>query len=60
MEGQFIYVFSEEDKNKLLESGHHLLLDDARNSIYVFAADNTIYFSLKDVRDYHKSDTLTL
>ncbi len=60
MDEQFIYVFSEDDKDKLIKSGHHLLVNDENNSIYVFASDSSIYFTLNGVKDYMKSNTLTL
>lgn len=36
----FIYVFSEQDKMKLLSEGYVLLKEDTANGMYVFAIDN--------------------
>ena len=37
----FIYVFSEQDRNKLLEEGYELLKDDDVGNTYVFVRYNS-------------------
>ena len=39
--GMFIYVFSNQDKELLLEEGYLLLSEDNNAERYVFAADNS-------------------
>lgn len=60
MDEKFIYVFTEDDRDKLLKAGHHILVNDEQNSIYVFASDNTIYFSLNGITDYISSNTISM
>lgn len=55
---KFIYVFSENDCEKLLELGYKLLKLDDKNSIYVFANDADLHFALGE-DDYILSDVLT-
>lgn len=35
----FVYVFSEQDKTKLLSNGYALLKEDPKNNLYVFALE---------------------
>ena len=54
----FIYVFSEKDKTKLLERGFSLLKSSAEKHIYIFANEQRTELVFDDV-DYILSDTLT-
>ncbi len=56
---KFIYVFSNEDKRKLLEAGYLLLKEDSQNEIYIFNAPNELSFALNAIGDYMESNTLT-
>ena len=59
---KFVYVFSEKDKDKLVNNGLKLLKIDKRNSLYVLAlnTDNNFTFELFDGLDkYSLSNTLT-
>lgn len=42
---RFIYVFSEADKNKMLECGFILLKEDPINHTYVFISNPNLLFS---------------
>lgn len=55
---KFIYVFSTEDRDKLVKAGLTLLKEDTNNSIYVFGKNNSLTFALADV-SYVETDTLT-
>lgn len=46
---KFIYVFSREARDRLIEQQYTLLQSDTRNDIYVFAYESTEAFSCKDV-----------
>lgn len=60
MFNKFVYVFSVEDKEKLLNRGYTLLKDDSANNVYIFKSDESITFSALDgVEDYVTSDVLT-
>lgn len=54
----FIYVFDESAKSKLLGAGFVLLKEDVDNSIYVFHFDGNLTFANEDV-SYVLSDTLS-
>lgn len=63
---QFIYVFSTEDRDKLLGLGFSLLKEDEDNNIFVFVAENVydksdiaLKFDAVDLSEYMESDTLT-
>lgn len=58
MTGKFIYVFTPEDCEKLLSSGHTLIKEDRKNSIFVFDNSETYVFDIDDLI-YVMSDTLT-
>ena len=59
MEYKFICVFSEEDRDKLLGLGFHLLKEDKGNSMYTFLTQNTMNFNDLGVRKFYLSDILT-
>lgn len=61
MKGQFIYVFSREAKDKLVNAGFVLLKEDTKNDVYAFKADGTMMFSADWMNDISVvlSDTLT-
>ena len=45
MKGRFIYVFSPEDRDKLLELGYILLADSHDNKVFIFANKENMAFS---------------
>lgn len=55
---KFIYVFSRDDRDTLLEAHYTLLKSDEQDDIYVFANRADIAFALADI-SYIRSDTLT-
>ena len=55
---KFIYVFSAEDKNKLLSLGYNLLKYDESQNIYVFNNTGEFRFSSNDM-DFVFTSTLT-
>lgn len=55
---KFIYVFSVDDRDKLLSMGYTLIKSDERNSYYVFENRESLQFDVKDLR-YIASSTLT-
>lgn len=57
-EMKFIYVFNTKDRDKLQNTGFILLKEDERNSVYVFATDDSLNFALDDM-SYLRSDILT-
>lgn len=61
MKGQFMYVFSSEAKDKLVNAGFVLLKEDTKNDVYAFKADDTMMFSADWMNDISVvlSDTLT-
>ena len=54
----FIYVFDEKARDKLLAMGYALLKTDERNKVYVFKNSDIQTFSTKDF-SYITSNTLT-
>lgn len=59
---KFIYVFSKEDKEKLIKRGFKLLKNDERNSIFIFALNMSDKFTFElfdDLGKYSLSNTLT-
>lgn len=56
--GKFIYVFTERERDVLLNAGFVLLKKDSANSIYVFVYNNDLRFALNDM-SYIETDTLT-
>lgn len=57
---QFIYVFSDGDRDKLLASGAALVRNDEKNKIFVFVNEpNKLTFALTDI-SYIESDSITL
>ena len=55
---KFIYVFSVEDKNKLLSLGYSLIKSDENQDIYVFDNSGEFKFSSNDM-NFVLTDTLT-
>lgn len=58
MKNKFIYVFTEKERDALLNAGFILLKDDPANSIFVFVFDGRLRFALDDI-SYIETDTLT-
>ena len=57
--GKFVYVFSEDAKDRMLKLGHTLLQYDEKSGRYVFALEDVAEcFSLDDVNGV-SSNTLT-
>jgi len=54
----FIYVFSTQDRDKLLSKNYNLLKSDERNNIYVFENNNQLVFDNTDMK-FVFSDMLT-
>lgn len=54
----FIYVFSTQDRDKLLSKNYNLLKSDGRNNIYVFENNNQLVFDNADMK-FVFSDMLT-
>lgn len=44
----FIYVMSEEDKNKMESLGYSLIKEDKRNHVWVFQNKDTTTFACED------------
>lgn len=60
MNGKFIYVFSDENRDRLLACGCTLLKSDERNQRYVFANDGSaLMFDALSKMSYIKSDSIT-
>lgn len=55
---KFIYVFSADDKDKLVSFGYNLIKADERQNIYVFENSGTYLFNSDDMR-FVLSDMLT-
>lgn len=55
----FIYVFSIEDRDKLLAKNYTLLKSDESNGIFIFENSNQLAFGETDIEKYVFSDTLT-
>ena len=45
---KFVYVMSEEDKEKMLALGYKFIKGDERNGVYVFSNKDTATFSDSD------------
>ena len=58
MMGKFIYVFSEEARDKLLSCGHKMLGSNDPDGVFVFARSDNMVFDLDDI-SYIESDTLS-
>lgn len=54
----FIYVFDEEARDKLLDMNYKLLKRDEKNHIYVFVNENREVFALDGI-SHILSDTIT-
>ena len=57
--GNFVYVFSQEDKQRLINAGYLLLKEDVKNNVYTFKATDTMRYALDTLDEYTVSDTLT-
>ena len=55
----FVYVFNNKDKEELLERGYVLVLEDPRNSIYVFENTEESVFDLSDIK-FTYSDVIAI
>lgn len=44
----FIYVMSVKDKNKMVSLGYDLIMEDTRNSMWVFKNKDTTTFACED------------
>lgn len=54
----FIYVFDENAKNKLLDMQFKMLKADAKNNVYIFVNEGQKNFAIDDI-SYVMSNTLT-
>ena len=59
MMNQIIYVFSESDKQKLIDNGYVLLKDSPKKSIFAFAMKDKMTFDMGELAEYMLSDKLT-
>lgn len=59
MINKIIYVFSESDKQTLIDNGFIMLKEDRDNSVYMFAMNDTLVFDIGELDEYMLSDTLT-
>ena len=50
MNKKFIYVFSEEDRDRLLRAGLQLIREDQKNRVYQFLIDGSATFSLENTQ----------
>lgn len=55
---QFLYVFEEEARDKLLAEGFVLLKSDNKSDVYIFANKTDMNFELVDIT-FVRSDVLT-
>lgn len=58
MNNKFIYVFTEKERDILLNAGFILLKEDPANSMFIFAYDGRMTFTLDNI-SYIETDTLT-
>lgn len=56
--GLLIYVFKEEDKEKLIHLGYELLREDNIKHVYIFAVNQEHKFDLEGI-DFLYSNTLS-
>ena len=54
---KFIYVFTENSRDRLLEKGYRMLQSDETNNIFIFANTEKLSFDLAGII-YLASDTL--
>lgn len=50
MDSKFIYVFSTQDRDMMIEAGFTLLYSSPEGSCYQFLADDRLTFALDNVR----------
>lgn len=58
MNKRFIYVFSQEEKDRLLQYGFQLIKSDDEQNIFIFANNKHLDFSAEHI-DVFYSNTLT-
>lgn len=58
MKGNFIYVFDNEAKEKLLSRGYKLIRSDEKSVVYVFENRDTLTFTEQEIQ-FVLSDVLT-
>lgn len=58
VEEKFIYVFSDEDRDKLIAAGFRMMRHDDKQHIYTFENREDLHFALKNMA-YMPSNTLT-
>lgn len=56
---EFLYVFNEQDRDKLIQSGFVLMKSDEANSVYIFKTKDEVTFSDSGVDKYYLTDVLT-
>lgn len=56
--GKFLYVFTQQDRDKLLHRNYALLKSDEIKKLYVFENIDELHFDLTDI-DAVQSDILT-
>ncbi len=57
MNGRFIYVFSEESRDRLIKLGFQQIKSDSAHGTFIFANDQAKFAELPE--EYVLSDTLT-
>lgn len=55
---KFIYVFTEDARDRLLADGHEMIKKDDQNNIFIFINDGKMDFSLNEV-SFISSDSLS-
>ena len=56
--GQFIYVFSRQDRDTLLRAGFLMLREDEPNCVFVFKTDDRLSYALTEM-SYIRSDSMS-
>lgn len=56
--GRFLYVFSEDARDKLLSRKFEMIKEDNQNNIFIFLNQSDLVFSVNDI-SYIESNTLT-
>lgn len=46
MDKPFVYIFTEEDRDKMLENGYRLIKSDNQNNIFIFENSDVRYEQL--------------
>ena len=55
---KFLYVFSTDDRDRLIAAGYALLKSDDKNGLYVFVNQTNMNFDMLDMA-FVRSDVLT-